>query len=162
MPEEKEYSLQELFDAVETVARSAEIAGPYDINAYVISDEDMEKIRALARLVNGLPYLLDGSRKVRQEEPFKQYAVVNLMNGPWGAPEGEEEYWLLPGEDPHTYGSIRTATYCVAATLEEEPDQNIKTVQVFRLLPVRINEIKDTLALIQESDGEVDLWHPLS
>jgi len=158
MPEEKEYSLQELFDAVETVARSAEIAGPYDINAYVISDEDMEKIRALARLVNGSPYYLEGGHKVRQNEPFKQYAVVNLTNGPWGAPEGEEEYWLLPGEDPHTYGSIRTATYCVAATLEEEPGHNTMSVQVYRLLPVGINEVEKELALIEKSNNsEVDL-----
>jgi len=156
MPEEKNYTLQELFDAVEMASRSAQVTIASN-NAYFISDDVMEKLKSLAELVNGSPYSLEGGHKVRQNEPFKQYTVVNLMNGPWGAPEGEDEYWLLPGEEPHTYGSIRTATYCVAATLEEEPSQNTKTVQVFRLLPVGINDVKATLALIQENDGGVDL-----
>jgi len=156
MSKEKEYSLQELFDAVETASRSAQTTIASN-KVYFISNDVVEKLKALAELVNGSPYSLEGSRKVRQNEPFKQYAVVNLMNGPWGAPEGEDEYWLLPGEDPHTYGSIKTAARCVAATLEEEPGQNTMSIRVYRLLPVGIDVVEKELALIEESDSEADL-----
>ncbi len=80
----------------------------------------------------------------KSEYDGAQYVVVNVTH-PIYAGIGEP-YWfpVMPGEEPHTYGTLDEAAECLA-DLAEEYGHTPKTALIFKLEPVPIKEVERAL-----------------
>lgn len=81
-----------------------------------------------------------------------QYVIVNVTRGP-----GWKPYWfyVLPGEEPHTYGTLEEAAEGLLFVMEEY-GHTIETAPIFKLEPISVEEIEAVLERIQE-EGKDDL-----
>jgi len=84
------------------------------------------------------------------------FVVVNTTRSSmWGR---DGEYRVMPGEEPHTYGSVRTALGQVAI-LAVEHGHDLTTAQIFELVPVPLTgemeaELEDR---VKELNNEMEV-----
>lgn len=83
----------------------------------------------------------------------QQYVVVNcsLGSGPLFGDPGELN--VMPGEEPHTFGTIMSAAREVNSLMEEY-DHDLETAQIFQLIPAPLDWVEESLKLVkEENDG---------